>query len=62
MFRWAFEIYDEDNSGMIDQREMNNVMSVGRFQLDEFFIEKFIDRASIKCLKGWAVDHREIQK
>ena len=26
--RWAFQIYDEDNSGMIDQDEMTNVMTV----------------------------------
>ena len=26
--QWAFKLYDEDNSGLIDQSEMANIMTV----------------------------------
>ena len=37
LFRWAFDIYDEDNSGMIDQKEMDNVMTVGHHKIILYF-------------------------
>ena len=37
--RWAFKMYDEDNSREIDIREMESVMVVSRY-LDNMIVDK----------------------
>ena len=53
--RWTFQIYDEDNSGEIDQDEMINVMTVKRRKKEKKMIKLF--SLCTKCWKEWAADH-----